>query len=306
MHAGDVAVTDADGTVLAYAGAPGRLVFARSCMKPVQAAVSLSLCSLSLPDTEVAVMCASHNAEAVHVDTVRSLLSRAGVAESALQCPSVPPWDQQTVRAAPEPARINSDCSGKHAGMLAACRSQGWPLATYLQADHPLQQAVLETVLRASRGSTTAVGTDGCGVPVHGMPLASMAAIYACLASPERLDDVGKHAGRAVEAMLAEPYLVAGRKRVDTAIMGRTKGVLVKGGAEGLICATLLERGIGVAVKIRDGSSRATGPALINVLRSLGALSDESLEALRPFVRPPVLGGGEQVGELVAEFQLER
>ena len=190
--------------------------------------------------------------------------------------------------------------------MLTASRSQGWPLASYSKVDHPLQQAVLETVLRASRRRSVAIGTDGCGVPVHGMPLVSMAAIYGCLASPERLDAVGNHEKRAVEAMLAEPYMVAGRNRVDTAVMERREGVLVKVGAEGLICATVLDRGIGVAVKMRDGSSRAAGPALIHVLSSLGALTGESLDALRPFVRPPVLGGGQQVGELVAEFQLER
>ena len=109
MHAGDVAVADADGAMLAFAGDPERLVFARSCMKPVQAAVSLSLSSLALPDREVAVMCASHNAEAVHVDAVRSLLSRAGVAESALRCPSVRLWDQQPAVASPQSRRINSD-----------------------------------------------------------------------------------------------------------------------------------------------------------------------------------------------------
>ena len=186
VHWGDVIVVDAAGTVVAGAGSPDRAVFARSCMKPLQAAVSLSFAPLDFPDREVAVMCASHNAEPVHLAAVRGILARAGVAESALLCPTVRPWDEDSALAAPEPMAINSDCSGKHAGMLAACAAQAWPQATYRDPGHPLQQAILDGVLCAGRMSECRVGVDGCGVPVHGLPLRSMATVYAGLARPER------------------------------------------------------------------------------------------------------------------------
>jgi L-asparaginase II len=304
IHTGDIAVVDADGSVVASAGDPNRQVFARSSMKPLQATVSLSLAPFDFTDREIAVMCASHNAEPVHIDAVRSLLARAGVEEGALLCPSVRPWDDESLAADPERRRINSDCSGKHGGMLAACVAKGWPLPPYRDPGHPLQQEVLGAVLRASGEEHVQIGVDGCGVPVHGMPLRAMATIYARLVRPERLGDLEKAAARAVGAMRAEPYLVAGRNRPDTAVMEQTAQVIAKGGAEGLMCAADLERGWGVALKMRDGASRATGPVLIHALYSLGLIQEGSLADLEAFARPPVLGGGEPVGEIVAAFEL--
>jgi L-asparaginase II len=304
VHAGDVAVVDADGTVVAGAGDPNREVFARSCMKPLQAAVSLSLASYDFASGEIAVMCASHNAEPVHIEAVRSLLSRAGVDEDALRCPMARPWDDESLAADPERSRINSDCSGKHAGMLAACRANGWPLDSYRDPAHPYQQEVLRAVLAASGEGRVRVGVDGCGVPVHGMPLRAMATIYARLSRPERLGGLEEHARRAVDAMRVEPYMVAGRNRPDTALMQEAFAVIAKGGAEGLMCAALLDRGLGLAVKSRDGAGRAAGPALIHVLRSMDALDGDAVSRLAPFATPPVLGGGEPVGEILPEFEL--
>jgi L-asparaginase II len=314
VHHGDVAVVDAAGQLVAWAGQADRIHYARSSMKPLQAAVSLSLAPFDFTDREVAVMCASHNAEWVHVETVRTLLARAGVDEEALRCPAMRPWDDATLELDPTRRRLNSDCSGKHAGMLAACRAQGWPMETYRSPDHPLQEAVLEAVLAATGLPSVTVGVDGCGVPVHGLPLQSMALIYAGLAAPDRIGTVPNSPNRqgslepfvrrAVSAMRAQPYLVAGRDRVDTAVMETAPGVIVKAGAEGLICAALLDRGMGVAVKIRDGGARAAGPALIHALSRLEVLDEAALDRLAPFVRSPVRGGDERVGELSPEFDL--
>ena len=306
MHAIDVAVVDSDGTLVAFAGDPQRPLFARSSMKPLQASVSLSCAAFDFTEPEIAVMCASHNAEPVHVETVRSLLSRAGVPQEALLCPAVRPWDEETAATDPEKRPINSDCSGKHGGMLAACGSQGWPLESYRDPAHPLQSAIRRTVLAVTGREDVRVGVDGCGVPVHGMALASVATIYAQLAAPDRWGAVEPHVRRAVGAMRAEPYLVAGRNRTDTALMEADHGLIAKGGAEGLMCAAVLDRGMGVAVKVRDGAHRAAGPALIRVLRLLDDLREDQVERIREFARPPVLGGGRPVGEVVADFALAR
>jgi L-asparaginase II len=307
VHLIDVAVVDAGGRTVAVAGDPDRVAYARSSMKPLQASVSLSRAPFDFSDAEVSVMCASHNAEPVHIAAVRGILARAGVDEAALQCPSQRPWDEESALEAPEKLPINSDCSGKHSGMLAACVAQGWPTETYRDRGHPLQDAIQEGVLRASRRSEVHVGVDGCGVPVHGMPMSSLASIYASLTRPDALGPLGPHAARAVAAMGAEPYLVAGRDRVDTAVMERTGGrVIVKAGAEALMCAGAIEPGLGIALKVRDGGSRATGPALVAVLRGLDLLDDADVEALGPYAAPEVLGGGKPVGALETSLELTR
>jgi L-asparaginase II len=190
--------------------------------------------------------------------------------------------------------------------MLAACKAQHWPLDSYRRPDHPLQAEVLRTVLFVTALPEVHVGVDGCGVPVHGMPLRAMALIYARLAVPNRWGDLEPHVRRAVTAMRDEPYMVAGRNRIDTAVMEAAADVVVKGGAEGLTCAASLDGALGVAVKVRDGSPRASGPALIHALGLLGILADDQMGTLQAFRRPAVLGGGEPVGELRADFELEQ
>jgi L-asparaginase II len=304
VHRGDVAVVDRDGRVLRSAGDPQRIVFARSAMKPLQASVSLSFLGFDPTDAEVAVMCASHNGEPVHLKAVRSLLSKAALPESALRCPSVRPMDEEAAAANPERGSINSDCSGKHAGMLAACVAQGWPIDSYTDAGHPLQRAILHWVQEAAGQPPVAVGVDGCGVPVHALPLAAMATIYARFGAPEGLHDLRPFVQRAVGAMKAEPYLVAGRNRVDTAVMEAAPEVLAKSGAEALVCGAILDRSTGIALKVRDGGARGSRPALIRVLERLGVFAGAVPPSLESFARPPVLGGGQRVGDVEPAFDL--
>jgi L-asparaginase II len=198
------------------------------------------------------------------------------------------------------------NCSGKHAGMLAACAGAGWPSETYLERSHPLQREILRAVRRATEVADPAIGVDGCGVPVHALPLSAMATLFARLTRPERLGPLEANAARVVSAMRAHPFLIAGTRRTDTALMEAVPDVVSKGGAEALHCAGLLGPGLGVAVKVADGGERASGPALLRALDLLGALSDEQLGRLAPIARRPVLGGGRPVGELVADFRLRR
>ncbi len=309
VHLGDVAVADASGRLLAFAGDPERILFARSSMKPLQAAVSLSVIGEAhrLSDAEVAVTCGSHNAEPVHLEAVRSILARAGLGFDALRCPPGWPLDPEEMAKAGSKRPELHNCSGKHAGMLLASTTAGWDLETYRAEGHPLQRRDHDAVIGATGLAPVQVGVDGCGVPVHGMPLSRMATLYARLAHPseEEWGDLDAHARRAVGAMLAEPYLVAGRSRVDTAVMEATRTIAVKAGAEGLLCGALTDRGVGIAVKVADGSPRADDPAFIHALVRLGAIDQGVAEALREHARPPVLGGGEPVGELVADFELE-
>jgi L-asparaginase II len=303
VHLGHVAVCDADGRLLASLGDPERVVFARSCLKPIQAAASLRHIEFEVPDELVAVMCGSHNGEPAHVRAVRRLLRSGGASESDLRCPPARPWLASAAAARRRP--IFHNCSGKHAGMIVAARHAGWGSAGYLEPGHPLQREIRRAVRRAS-GSDPRIGVDGCGAPVFGLPLSGLATAFARLARAERLGVWAGPARRGVRAMLAHPFLVAGTGRSDTLLMEAAPGIVAKVGAEGLHCASMLAPGIGVAVKIADGGDRAAGPALVRVLGLLDGLLPSQLEELRTLARPPVLGGGRQVGELAAEFRLRR
>ena len=306
IHAGHVAVCDGDGTLIAWAGDPDRKVFARSCMKPLQAAVSLTAIGEALPDREVAVIAGSHNGEPIHVGTVRTVLERAGLDADALRNPPGWPLDDETMAASQHKHKLLHNCSGKHAGMVLACVRAGWDPATYLRASHPLQRRVTRSVQRATGLGNLEMGVDGCGVPVHGMPLRSMATLFARLAGAERLGDVAPAADRVTEAMLSEPYLVGGRHRVDTDLMKATGDVVAKSGAEGLECAAILPSGLGIAVKVEDGGGRASAPALISVLEQIDGLSATQMRELAYYASPPVMGGGKPVGALEAVFDLRR
>jgi L-asparaginase II len=306
VHLGHVAVCDARGRLVAWAGDPAHAVFARSCMKPLQATVSLSaMGDLQLTDREAAVMCASHNGEPIHVRAVRALLKRAGLDADALRNPPGYPLDPGTMATSRRPSRELQNCSGKHAGMILACTRAGWDPHTYRRAGHPLQRRITRAVTRATGRDRLEMGVDGCGVPVHGMPLRSMATLFARLTRTERLGDLGPFADRAVGAMRAEPYLVGGKKRLDTDLMAAFSGVVAKEGAEALTCAGVLPSGLGVAVKIEDGGWRATAPALIHALRQIDALTDAEVTRVADHARPPVLGGGRRVGEMSATFDLQ-
>ena len=306
VHAGHVAVCDAKGRLLAALGDPHRFVFSRSSTKPLQAAVSLRRIGEELPEDLVAILCASHNGEPEHVRAVRRLLRRGGVPASALGCPPDLPMLPGAARRAGRPTRIAHNCSGKHAGMLFACSRAGWDLDSYLAPRHPLQREILRAVRRGTGVDRPVVGVDGCGAPVHGVPLSGMAMLFARLVRPEHLGLHGAGVATAVAAMRAHPFLVGGSGRTDTLLMTQVPGVVSKVGAEGLYCAAILEQGIGVAVRIEDGGDRASGPALIHALAELGALTAEDVERLAPVARRPILGGGRPVGEVAASFRLRR
>ena len=307
LHRGDIAVCDADGRVVASAGDPSRFLFARSCMKPLQAAVALrAMGEASVSSREVAVMCASHEGEAVHVRTIRRLLARGGLPTDALRTPAAYPSNADAHARARARASIFHNCSGKHAGMLLAATWSGWRLDTYRRASHPLQRRVTRAVSTGTDVDDLTIGVDGCGLPVHGMPLRAMATLFARLARPERLGDLEPAVRAATAAMLANPYLVGGSGRLDTAVMATGGDVVVKEGAESLTCAVSLTSGLGVAVKIADGGYRAAGPALLYALGSIDALTQAQVEELAGHARPPVLGGGRDVGELMPVFDLRR
>jgi L-asparaginase II len=306
IHIGDVAVCDASGRLIARAGDVDRRLFVRSSTKPVQGAVSIDAIGSdgALPDDLVAIICASHNGEPVHIGTVRSVLRRGGLAVGDLRTPRARPSDPASARTVARPTPLYHGCSGKHAGMLFASSRRSWPLETYTSRGHPLQRRVLAAVRLLSGVDDIAVGVDGCGVPVHGMSLRGVATMYARLSDPDRGEVLAPSIVRVTRSMRTNPYLVGGRARVDTEIMEASDELVVKEGAEGLDCAVSLGAGLGVAVKVTDGGYRAAGPALISVLDQLGLLTPGARRRLWSRASPAVLGGGRPVGRLEPVVQL--
>jgi L-asparaginase II len=299
VHTGDVAVCDAEGRLRAFAGDPERMLFGRSCEKPLQGAVSFfAMDEPDLSDDEVAVMCASHSGEAIHIAAVRRLLRRGPVPVRALRTPR----DRATKGAR---SRIWDGCSGNHAGLLVASARRGWDLDTYRAPNHPIQRRVLRAVTAATDVERPSIGVDGCGIPVHGVPLRAMATMFARLGSPDRLGRLASAADRVVRGVLAAPHMVGGSRRLDTDVMTAGAGqVIAKEGAEGLVCVTSLLEGVGIALKVTDGNWRRLAPAVVKVLRDLDVFPQPDAETLRHHERLPVFGGEEPQGAVEAVVRL--
>lgn len=293
-HVVDVAIAHAAGEPVAWAGDPATIAYLRSAAKPVQATVCLESGWEPTGTEQLAVACASHNGERPHVEAVRGTLAAAGLTDDALRCPPAWPTLPDFASGVSGPAPILHNCSGKHAAMLAASVANGWPLDDYPSAAHPMQDAVAAR-LEVLAGTPVRIGVDGCGVPTFAFSLAAMARAYAATSN---------ECVAALDAMAAHPFLVAGTRRFCTAIIGTLPGVVVKIGAEGLLCGVLRDRELGFALKSRDGAARAREVATLAVLRRLGAVS-ELPESLASFEQEAVTGGGSLVGSIRCLGSLE-
>ena len=287
-HRGAIAVARADGELLLALGNVTRHVYPRSAVKLLQAVPlveSAAADALGLEDEELAVICASHSGDRVHVEAVRRLLAKAGLDESLLACGAHWPISEnatrELLRAGKRPTPIHNNCSGKHAGMLATAVHLGLDPEGYERPDHQVQAAITR-VLSETCGVALrpdVMGIDGCSVPTFALPLAALAQGFARVASGEGLPAPRADAvRRLMQACFVAPILVAGEGRFDTEVMrALAPACFVKGGAEGVHCAALPEVGLGVALKIDDGAKRGTEVALAVVLAALLPLAKNAL-----------------------------
>jgi L-asparaginase II len=291
IHVGHLVAADADGRIHASAGNPDRLTYFRSCAKPFQAIAALRagiIDRFGLTSEQVAIMAASHNGEPRHVEVVRELLRHAGIPEDALQCgahwPYYEPAASVARRAMDAPLQVFNNCSGKHAGMLAAARALGAPLETYLERDHPVQQRIAGVVAEFTDVPSAEIryGIDGCSAPNAAVPLAAMARSFAALVT-----SADESARAVVDAMTTHPFLIGGTDRFDTRLMEVTKGrLLAKGGAAGAHCTADRRSGVGLAIKLDSGDGTWTAVAVMAALERLGWLEEAEREALRSFALP--------------------
>ena len=324
-HRGHIAVVDPDGNIIASLGAPENVTYLRSSAKPFQAMpllISGAAERFGFTDREVALACGSHNGEPIHTELVASMLKKLGLGLEALRCGAHEPYGVEAALAlrarGEEPNALHNNCSGKHAGMLALALHLGAPVENYESPENPVQKAIAEVMSQFSGVAVTdmAVGVDGCAVPAFGITVKAMALAYARLVSPPASFDKKTRDACAlvVRVMSAYPELIGGTsERLDTELMrAAPRSLISKVGAEGVYTAGIRPseewpQGLGIAIKIEDGDDKRARPTVVvESLRQLGVLRDESLEAVAKYAFFPVKNRrGDVVGEIVASFGLK-
>jgi L-asparaginase II len=320
IHRGHIIVLDGDGREVFSLGDPDFVTFFRSAAKPFQAIpflLSGAAERFGFSENEIALACASHSAEPVHIDLAAKMLKKAGLSEADLRCGAHLPFDEgsahKLIRAGKEPNQLDNNCSGKHAAMLAFAKQTGANLETYESLENPIQQQILRTICEFTGvpAAEIAFGIDGCAAANFALSLRGMARSFVRLVSPpDTFDDELRAAcGRVVSAFLSHPELIGGSGRLDTRVMQAASGKMVcKVGAEGLwLCgilpSTRWKRGLGVALKVEDGEdNRARTVAGIELLRQLEILGKNDLPDLSPM--PIKNWRGDLVGRVETNLRL--
>ena len=296
VHRGSLVVLDPSGETLLAVGEVNTPIFPRSANKPLQTVAMLRNGFVPADSREVALASSSHGGEPEHVAGVLGLLERNGLTERDLRCPPDLPWNDiaraRVLAVGGSPRRVFMNCSGKHAAMVAVCAARDWPLESYLDAAHPLQQEIQETIADLSGEDEYELGIDGCGLPIVPLSLTALARAFARLVTGGPAT-----AERAIaDAVREHPWQVSGTGLDDERLMSTVPGLLCKVGADG-VHAGALPDGRAFALKIDDGSERARIPLTAAILHRIGV---EWTEDLAELASAPVLGGGVRVGTIRA------
>ena len=293
-HRGAFVVADSEGNIIASIGDVDRPIFPRSAVKSMQAialVTSGAIDKFQLTDEELALACASHQGEDFHVAGVTSFLGHIGLGISDLECgahaPSFGPAREKLRDSGQSPSAVHNNCSGKHSGMLAVAEALGVPTAHYVDRDHPVQQEVrsgIETVLHEPL-NTDRCGTDGCSIPTWAAPLRDFAAGFARMATGEGLPlEIAAGAHRIFDAATAHPHLVGGTGSLDTEVMKAFGGrVFQKGGAEGVQCGAIRDKGWGYALKVDDGNMTASHVMVATLLLAISSPNPAQEHLLKRF-----------------------
>jgi L-asparaginase II len=316
VHHGAIAAVDVHGKMLAQVGDAHTRIFTRSTLKALQALPFMQAGgaqALGFTSRHLALMCASHSGEDMHVAAVNEMLAKAGTTYKRLQCGCHVPLKYSFFDIAPPAGttftQVQNNCSGKHAGFLAWCAFKGVDDATYVAPAHPLQQAIRAAVARAVRlqPEDMHMGIDGCSAPNYAMPLASLALGYARLASGAQDAEFGNAFAQLSGAMKTHPELVSGTGRNDAAFMQAGAGDWVsKVGADGVQVIGSTACGQAVAIRIADGNRQALHAASVAALDQLGWLNDAQRTHLAPWRFASIINAhGLAVGERRAVFSLQ-
>lgn len=286
-HRGIAALTSPDGKIIDHMGSAKRLVYPRSAIKPIQV-VAMQRAGLKLTGAQLAITAASHQGTPAHQLLVQQVLAGVGLSEENLRCPVAWPGNPDARAGASAQSKLAFNCSGKHAGFLAASVAAGWDTETYLNLDHPIQVLTREVLEEYSGEKILKSTIDGCGAPLHLMTVSGIATAMG--------NFVSKHPDVAA-AMLEFPWVVGDVFTPDAIFMG--EGLVSKLGAEGVFVVGLAD-GHGVAVKIADGNLRAAPLVALKLLERNGLVEPEVAARLREKLAVHSMGGSVSLGELHA------
>ena len=319
VHTGHIIILDGERNTVASIGEPSTVTYFRSACKAFQAIpciTSGAADAFGFTADKIAMACASHSGENIHVELASRMLEKVGLSESDLRCGVHIPFNETAaktmMRLGEEPSQLHNNCSGKHAAMLAFAKHIGADLDTYNQADNRIQKRILRCIADFTElpVESIATGTDGCCAPNFAVPLSAMALSFVNLMSPSKFPEpTQKACARIVEAMMKYPELIGGGERLDTLLMQAAPSKIVsKVGADGVWCGAVLPcekwpTGLGIALKVSDGDDFRGRPVIVvEILRQLGVLAANDLTELSP--SPIKNRRGDAVGKVASAFDL--
>ncbi len=291
VHRGDIVAVNRRGDVVFQYGDKNKRTFWRSSAKPFQTipmVESGGIEKFKFTSKELSLMTSSHGGEEKHVMILESILKKIGKNLTDLDCGKSKPMYEGAFKKLLESNKpytpANNPCSGKHSCMLTLGIIKGIDLKNYIELDHPIQEIMLRTVSEVCdiAAADIDIAIDGCGVPVFGLPIYNMAKGYSKLSHSSASDMRTMSLQKIASAMIGEPYYVAGTSRLDTILMEETKGkILAKLGAESVYCMTIMDKGIGIAMKIEDGGYRALNQLVPDLLIGHGFISNDEYEEIK-------------------------
>lgn len=313
-HYGAAIVMDAQGKTVFSAGDCATPIFPRSTVKALQALPLLTegaADKFALPDTALALACASHQGEPAHIAVASDMLARTGFDYGVLECGTHWPLDATSARAlaasGQTPCALHNCCSGKHSGFICLACATGQDVANYVRPEHPIMQTIAHTLedVTGTPHTSANMAVDGCAIPTWAIPLSALALAYARFASGTGLSPERAAAAlRLRHAIASNPFMVAGTGQFDTLVMEElAPKVLTKMGAEGVMIVALPEQGLGMAIKCRDGGVRAAETAAAALIARFAQIDHSPV--LSHFMRRPLKNwNGQLVGELRASSLL--
>lgn len=299
FHRGVICIVNQKNEVVFSVGDVHQICYPRSAMKLLQVIPLLvhgGIERFNFTLEEIAVMCGSHNAEADHLRVVNSILQKVGLTPADLNCgpqyPSSKKDANALIKADLKPQHIHNNCSGKHAGMLATCMLMNWPIADYINPNHPLQQAIKEVcaILYEYPTQNMVTALDGCSAPIFSVPVINQAIAYKNLVSHTHLPlHIQQACKIIVDAVSKFPFMVAGSKRYCTDMMQITAPQIIgKTGAEGIFCMTFTEQKLGVCIKVDDGKMLPQYNVAQAIVQASNLFTDDELAPLNHHLKADI------------------
>ncbi|MCJ7789664.1 MAG: asparaginase [Candidatus Atribacteria bacterium] len=317
IYRGDIAIVDKKGKSIFSVGDNKKITYWRSAAKPIQVMpviYSGAADKYKLTAKEIAIMASSHNGEEKHIELIYKILDKIGLDEKALLCGAHPPFHKPTakylyknkIKISP----IYNPCSGKHVAQLTLCQYYGWRINDYYKLEHPVQQMILDVVVKMTEYPKEKIylGIDGCGVPVFGLPIKNMSFAYTRIVNWELLfSEYQQAAKRIFLSMIKYPDIVGGTDRFDTDLMRVSEGkLLAKSGADGVFCIGVRnENGMGITIKMESGNMKFLPLVVVQILYQLKILPKEKLNQLKkycPLWMKNYRNG--KVGKFISDFEL--